>query len=220
MSVWLCCWPPSGVTPSMQALSGSPRRRRWRSQYRCLGGLWYLFLIRMWRRIGRKWTAWCLIRILRPSPRSLRAQMSPKQVPVTSPQDPVRPLVQGNALNNSRRDPGLRSSGAAGGSCDRKEPARHREAAQQRSTAQINRGPSGESLVWAVPYLSSGIMRRARRWAWVVQKPDDLPPRGGILMGLQSGLLASPPECKGKGGGTEAGRGGGGGRLEIRPPRG
>ena len=30
MSVWLCCWPPCGVTPCMQALSGSPRRRRWR----------------------------------------------------------------------------------------------------------------------------------------------------------------------------------------------
>ena len=116
--------------------------------------------------------------------------MSPQQVPVTSPQDPVRPLVQGNALNNSRRDPSLRSSGAAGGSCDRKELARHREAAQQRSTALRNRGSSGESLVLAVPYLSSGFMRRARRWAWVVQRPDDLPPRGGILMGLQSGLPA------------------------------
>ena len=95
MSVWLCCWPPCGVTPCMQALSGSPRRRRWRSQSRCLRGLWYLFLIWMWRRIGRKWTTWGLIRILRPSPRSLRTQMSPQQVPVTSPQDPARPRVQG-----------------------------------------------------------------------------------------------------------------------------
>ena len=94
-----------------------------------------------------------------------------------------------NKKHNSRREPDLRS-GAARGGCDLRGPARHREVAQQRSTATVNRGPSGESLVWAVPYLSSGIMRRTRRWAWVMQKPYGLPPRGGILMGLQSGLPA------------------------------
>ena len=91
--------------------------------------------------------------------------------------------------------------------------------AQQRSTALRNRGPSGESLVWVVPYLSSGIMRRARRWAWVVQKPDDLPPRGGILMGLQSGLPAKwlcVPRRSVRVRAAEQRPAG----LEIRPPRG
>ena len=45
-------------------------------------------------------------------------------------------------------------------------------------------------MVWAVPYLSDGIMRRARRWAWVLRGPDDLPPSDGILMGFQAGLPA------------------------------
>ena len=74
-------------------------------------------------------------------------------------------------------------------------------------------------------YLSSGIMRRARRWAWVMQKPDDLPPRGGILMGLQSGLPAKWLCVPRRGVRARAAvqrqasaRGGGGGRLEIRPP--
>ena len=31
-------------------------------------------------------------------------------------------------------------------------------------------------------------MRRARRWAWVLLVPDDLPPSDGILMGFQTGL--------------------------------
>ena len=189
VSVWLCCSPTCGVTPCMLIPKGSPRRRRWKSLPRCLRGLWYLFLIWMWRHIKGKWKTWSLIRILRPSPRSLRPPPCPQQAPVAPPRSPHRPMVRGNVLHNSRQEPDL-GSGAARGSCDLREPARHREVAQERSTATVNRGPSGESLVWAVPYLSSGIMRRARRWAWVMQKPDGLPPRGGILMGLQSGLPA------------------------------
>ena len=46
-------------------------------------------------------------------------------------------------------------------------------------------------MVWAVPYLSNGIMRRARRWAWVLRRPDDLPPSDGILLGFQAGLPAN-----------------------------
>ena len=45
-------------------------------------------------------------------------------------------------------------------------------------------------MVWAVPYLFDGIMRRARRWAWVLRGPADLPPSDGILMGFQAGLPA------------------------------
>ena len=97
-------------------------------------------------------------------------------------------MVEGNTLSSSHRDPNLRVTGSAGGRCDRKQPSGHRVAAQQRSTPLRNQGPSGKSLVWAVPYLSSGVMRRARRWAWVVQKPVHLPPRDGIVMGLQSSL--------------------------------
>ena len=44
--------------------------------------------------------------------------------------------------------------------------------------------------MWAVPYLSNGIMRRARRWAWGLRGPANLPPRDGILMGFQAGLPA------------------------------
>ena len=178
----------------------------------------------MWRRIRGKWTTRGLIRILRPSPRSLQPPPCPQQVPVAPPRSPHRLMVRGNALHNSRREPDLRSSGAARGGCDQREPARHREMAQQRSAALVNRGPSGESLVWAVPYLFSGIMRRARRWAWVTHKPDDLPPRGGILMGLQSGLPAKwlcVPHRSVRARAAvqrQARAGGGGGRLEIRPP--
>ena len=45
-------------------------------------------------------------------------------------------------------------------------------------------------MVWAVPSLSDGIMRRARRWAWLLRGPDDLPPSDGIVMGLQASLPA------------------------------
>ena len=53
---------------------------------------------------------------------------------------------------------------------------------------RVRQGRSVELLVWAVPLLSSGIMRQARRWALLIQRPGDLPPSNGILMGLQSGL--------------------------------
>ena len=46
------------------------------------------------------------------------------------------------------------------------------------------------ALVWAVPYLSDGIMQRARRWAWLLRGPADLPPSNGILMGFHAGLPA------------------------------
>ena len=50
-----------------------------------------------------------------------------------------------------------------------------------------HRESRGGSLVWAVPNLSDAIMRRARRWAWVLRGPVDLPPSDGILMGFQAG---------------------------------
>ena len=112
VSGWLCCWPTCGVTPCMLIPKGIPRRRRWQSLHRCLRGLSYLFLIWMWHRIKGKWTMWSLIRIPLPSPRSLRPPPCPQQAPVAPPRSPHRPLVWGNALCNSRREPDLRSGAA------------------------------------------------------------------------------------------------------------
>ena len=69
-------------------------------------------------------------------------------------------------------------------------PSRHRGTRRQGTVGQVHRGPRGGSLVWAVPYLSNGMMRRVRRWASVLQKPDTLSPSDGIPMGFQAGLPA------------------------------
>ena len=68
--------------------------------------------------------------------------------------------------------------------------SRHRESVRQVELTPVRRGSRGGSLVWAVSYLSDGIMRRAWRWAWVLRGPADLPPSDGILMGFQAGLPA------------------------------
>ena len=55
-----------------------------------------------------------------------------------------------------------------------------------------------------------------------MQKPDGLPPRGGILMGLQSGLpakwLCVPHRRIMAKAAVQRQASAGGGRLEIRPP--
>ena len=78
-------------------------------------------------------------------------------------------------------------------------------------------------MVWAVPYLSDGIMRRAQRWAWVLRGPADLPASDGILMGFQAGLPAKRlriPKVRGRA--RAQGRGPVrkvAGLLEVRPQR-
>ena len=77
-----------------------------------------------------------------------------------------------------------------GGKQARRVLSRPRESVRQLEPTPTRPESRVGSLVWAVPYLSDGIMRRARRWAWVLQGPADLPPSDGDTMGFQAGLPA------------------------------
>ena len=58
----------------------------------------------------------------------------------------------------------------------------------------------GESLVWALAYLSSGVCRKPHRWAWLVLG-GDIPPRGSVLLGT---LQSRVPRPLGQGGTASA----------------
>ena len=50
----------------------------------------------------------------------------------------------------------------------------------------------GESLVWALPHLSSGVGRQARRWVWLVLGGGANPPSGSVVLGTVQARVQRP----------------------------
>ena len=209
--------------PCMPNPRGPPPVLGRRYLYMSARGLPYLLLIWMWRRLKRRWTTMGVILVLRPfrprrpgveSPRRLPGvhRMPPQpQHPSTSPKSSHHHPNPRPRLEESRRGvPGHLS--------------RPRESVRQVQSTPAHQGSRGGSLFWAVPYLSDGIMQRARQWPWVLRGPADLPPRDGILMSFQAGLPAKRlpiPKASGRVQGTGAGSGEGGGGVSWKyAPRG
>ena len=141
----------------------SPERksREQRRQFlsRCLRGLWYLLLVWMWRKLRRRWMALSLIRILRLFCRRHQTRGTPLLLPETTQPSPFPPQHQSRIQPSARQAPSLRSPVGANGSGERERPVKLQDAKRSRTAGPLHRGQSGESLDWAVPYLSSSIMQ-------------------------------------------------------------
>ena len=186
----LCSWRTYGAMPCRPNPRGPPPVLRRRYLYLFVRGLLYLLLIWMWRRLKRRWTALGLILILRPFRPRRSGPESPWHLPGVHRLPPPQPQHPSLSPQSSHRDPNLRPGLEKSGRGVPAHLSRPRESVRQVELTPMQRGSRGVSLVWAVAYLSDGIMRRARCWAWVLRGPADLPPRDGILMGFQAGLPA------------------------------
>ena len=144
-------------------------------------------LIWMWRKLKSRWTTLVLNLILRPHCQSLESLwrlLGMHQLPYPQPQRPS-PSPQSSQQDTTPR-PGSEESvrGVPRRLC------RQGESVRQVELTAARRGSTRGSLVWAVPYLSEGIVWRAQRWACGVRGPADLTPSDGIRMGLPAGLPA------------------------------
>ena len=181
---WLCSWRTCGAMPCMPSLRGPPPVRRRRYLYLSVRGLLYLLLIWMWRRFKRRWTALGVILTLRPFRPHCQDLGSPRRRPGVHRLPQPQPPHQSPAPQSSHQDPNLRPGSEENGRGVPGQLSRPRGSVPRPELTPTRRGSRGRSLVWAVCYLSDGIMRRARRWAWVLRGPADLPSRDGILMGF------------------------------------
>ena len=104
-----------------------------------------------------------------------------------------------------------------------KRARRARSSAQAPGVGTIGGGGTNTTRVNRMvvgPYLSDGIVRRARRWAWVLRGPAGLPPRDGNLVGFHAPppppKAPLRPQSKRQGQGTGAGSSEGGGGVSWK----